>query len=314
MKVLLTGASSFTGAWFAAVLARGGHVVTGTLQGRIEDYSPLARLRIAMMQDAGVVLAEGVSYGNPAWFGLVESGFEVLGYHGGDIRDYRSPDFDVARAVAENTAGIAGTCRRGMASGLRRIVYTGTVAEPHEGGGDAPERAMSPYGLSKSLTWEVLREHTRAAGLALGKFVIANPFGRYEQDRFCSYLVRSWAAGETAEVRTPDYIRDNIPVDRLSQAYARFAGLDAEDPGADGCRPSGYVGSQGDFTARFAREIGARLTLDTPYVLHPQSAFPEPRIRINCDATPPGWDEAGFWDDLAGDYAARFLLRAPARS
>lgn len=194
MKVLLTGASSFTGAWFAAVLARGGHAVTGTLQGLIEDYSPLARLRIALMQDAGVVLAEGVSYGNPAWFGLVDSGFEVLGYHGGDIRDYRSPDFDVARALAENTAGIAETCRRGVAAGLRRIVYTGTVAEPHEGGGDAPERAMSPYGLSKSLTWEVLREHTRAAGLALGKFVIANPFGRYEQDRFCSYLVRSWAA------------------------------------------------------------------------------------------------------------------------
>ncbi len=307
MKILLTGVSSFTGAWFAEALARRGHAVTGTLQGRIGDYSPLASRRIVMMQAAGVALAEGVSYGNPAFFALLDRGCEVLGYHGANVRDYRSPDFDISRALAENTAGIRETCRRGAAAGMRRIVFSGTIAEPHEGGGDAPSRAMSPYGLSKFLTWEVLRFHAREAGLALGKFVIANPFGRYEQERFCSYLVRCWAAGQTAEVRTPDYVRDNIPVDLLAQTYAYFAGLVAEYRGAQACRPSGYVGSQAEFTARFASEIGSRLALAAPYVLRQQSEFPEPRIRINRDPPPPGWDEARFWDVLAEDYAARFL-------
>lgn len=171
-----------------------------------------------------------MSYGNPAFFALLDRGCEVLGYHGANVRDYRSPDFDISRALAENTAGIRETCRRGVAAGMRRIVFSGTIAEPHEGGGDAPSRAMSPYGLSKFLTWEVLRFHAREAGLALGKFVIANPFGRHEQERFCSYLVRCWAAGQTAEVRTPDYVRDNIPVDLLAQAMPTSPALPPKTP------------------------------------------------------------------------------------
>ncbi len=309
MKIVLTGASSFTGAWFAATLARDGHAVTATLQGRADDYAPLAALRIAMMRDAGVALAEGVSHGNDAFFALIGEGCDVLGYHGADVRDYRSPDFDVQRAVAANTAAIGETLDRAKRAGTGRIVYTGTVAEPGEGGGEAAERAMSPYGLSKYLSWEVLHAEARAAGVALGKFVIPNPFGRFEQERYCSYLMACWARGETAQVRTPGYIRDNIPVDRLARAYAGFARLAPGDPGADACRPSGYAGSQADFTARFAREIGSRLALATPYALLAQSDFSEPLTRINRDAAAPGWDEGRFWDDLAAYYAMRFLAR-----
>lgn len=310
MKILLTGASSFTGAWFAATLAQGGHAVTATLQGRAVDYAPLAAARIAMMREAGVELAEGISYGNEAWFALIGKGWDLLGYHGADVRDYRSPDFDVQRAVAENTAGLGETLDRAKRAGIGRIVYTGTVAEPGEGDGEAPERAMSPYGLSKYLTWEILLAEARAAGVALGKFVIPNPFGRFEQERYCSYLLGCWAKGEAAQVRTPDYVRDNIPVDKLARAYADFARLAPGDPQANACRPSGYTGSQGAFTARFAREIGTRLALETPFELLDQTDFSEPLTRINRDAVAPDWDEGRFWDDLADYYAERFLARS----
>ncbi len=62
MRFLLTGSSSFTGSWFATILARDGHAVTGTLQGRIADYPPLTAARIGMMRDAGVALAEGAGW------------------------------------------------------------------------------------------------------------------------------------------------------------------------------------------------------------------------------------------------------------
>ena len=55
MRILLTGASSFTGAWFAAALASDGHQVTGTLQRRIGDYGNLEARRIAMLQSAGEI-------------------------------------------------------------------------------------------------------------------------------------------------------------------------------------------------------------------------------------------------------------------
>jgi len=179
------------------------------------------------------------------------------------------------------------------------------VFEPYAGHGDQADRAVTPYGLSKALTWEILRFHAQQAGLPTAKFVIANPFGRYEQERFCTYLVRTWLAGETAEVRTPDYVRDNVPVDALAEAYADFA----EDVGKQTCAPSGYVGTQGEFAARFAREIGTRLGIETPFTLARQIDFSEPMTRVAADPLPPSWDEQAFWDDLAAFYSERFSGR-----
>ncbi len=306
LRVIITGVSSFTGAWIAAELARDGHRVTGTLQRSRAEYPDLETRRLAMAQAHGVELAERVSYGSPRFTGLIDRGCDVLCYHGADVRDYRSPDFDVQRAVAANFSGFAETCSRAVAAGTGRLIYTGSVGEPGEGGGTEPDRAISPYGLSKGLTWQAIERETARAGLQLGKFVVPNPFGMLEQERFCTYLVRSWSRGEVPEVRTPDYVRDNIPIDKLARAYADFVAR----PDLERWAPSGYVGTQGEFTARFAREIGARLPLPTPFALATQTDFSEPMIRINADPQVSAWDETGFWDALAADYAER-VLRKP---
>jgi len=305
LRVLLTGLSSFTGAWFAHALASAGHAVTGMLQRPAASYSPLVQFRLASARSVGVQFVEGLSYGDGGLLALIDTGFDVIGYHGADIRDYRSPSFDVLRAVEGNARGINELCERAARAGTARLIVTGTVAEPFEGLSDEPERAMSPYGLSKSLTWDLVRFYAHRFGLPVAKFVIPNPFGRYEQERYCTYLVRTWLAGQTAEVRTPSYVRDNIPVDMLARAYADFAARCAVDPLAMRCNPSGYVGTQGDFTVRFAREIGTRLEIRADFALTEQTRFDEPRIRTNISVMVPLWDETAFWDDLALDYAER---------
>ncbi len=309
MHIILTGVSSFTGAWFAAGLAHDGHAVTGTLQRPADAYPELETRRIAMLRAAGVTLVENASYGNPAMLDLIGQGCDVLGFHGSDVRDYRSSGFDIPRAMQSNLSGIRESCQRAVAAGVGRLVYTGSIGEPGEGGGDAPERALSPYGLSKALTWQVIQHYAREAGLPVGKFVVPNPFGVLEQERFCTYLVRQWAQDKVPEVRTPDYVRDNIPVDKLARAYAGFATMPAGTPGHLRRAPSGYTGTQGAFTARFAREIGTRLDLPAPFTLARQTDFSEPLIRINDDAAAPGWNEEQFWDGLAADYAVRILGR-----
>lgn len=298
MRILLTGLSSFTGSWFATELARRGHSVLGTLQGDAAEYPALVHQRLAMATGAGVEVAERVTYGSSALLRVVERGWDVVGYHGADVRDYRLPTFDLLGAVERNTRGAGELFAAARSSGVRHVVVSGTVFEPNAGRGDRADRAVTPYGLSKALTWEVLRFHAEAAALPAAKFVIANPFGRYEQARFCTYLVKSWLVGETPVVRTPDYVRDNVPIDALAAAYADFAG----EPGAGACSPSGFVGSQGEFTARFAREIGGRLGVAAPFQLATQSDFSEPRERVGRNPALAGWDEAAFWDDLAAYY------------
>lgn len=311
LRILLTGASSFTGAWFAAALAGDGHQVVGTLQRRIADYPQLESRRIAMLQGAGITLVEGASYCNAVMMDLVGQGFDRLCFHASDVRDYRSPDFDLDRAIRSNLAGMPEACRAAKAAGTERLIWTGTVFEPHEALGDRLDEAITPYGLSKWQTWQALEGFAAEAGLALGKFIVPNPFGPLEQERYCTYLVKTWISGDTPEVRTPDYIRDNIPVDKLARAYADFVALPAGAAGSERCGPSGNVESQGEFTARFAREIGTRLGIPTPFKLAQQSDFSEPMRRVGLGGVEPKWDETRFWDRLAQDYAARLI--GPAR-
>jgi nucleoside-diphosphate-sugar epimerase len=192
------------------------------------------------------------------------------------------------------------------ARGLAGIVATGSVFEQDEGAGNAPLRAFSPYGLSKGLTWQVIRHWCQILGVPLGKFVIANPFGPLEEPRFISYLVKTWRAGEIAGIRTPRYLRDNIHVDLLAAAYAGFATEMAQRPSNGRYGPSGYVETQGEFAARVAAALGPRLKLDCRVRLETQTDFSEPLARMNTDlldVTRYGWSEVAAWDALAGHYA-----------
>ena len=107
-----------------------------------------------------------------------------------------------------------------------------------------------------------------------GKFVIPNPFGPYEEARFCTYLVNTWRKGQVAEVRAPDYVRDNIHVDLLAKVYAEFACATAGGPAFARANPSGYVETQCAFALRYAREVAPRLGLEGSVICLLRRIFP----------------------------------------
>ena len=195
------------------------------------------------------------------------------------------------------------------ADGLKGVVLTGSVFENDEGAGEEPLRAFSGYGLSKGLTWQMFRYHCGEANVPLGKFVIPNPFGPFEEPRFTAYLMRSWKDGKPAGVKTPDYVRDNVPVDLLAAVYAQFAGRVAASK-ADTLKinPSGYIEKQGDFAQRVAKEARKRLGWECKLELARQEDFSEPLRRVNTDpAMPlvPGWNENAAWDAFVEFYSPK---------
>ncbi len=206
-------------------------------------------------------------------------------------------------ALAENTRELPRVLRTMREKGTRGVVLTGSVFEAEEGAGNAPLRAFSPYGVSKGLTAQVAAYWCAVLDIPLGKFVIPNPFGPFEEPRFCSFLVKTWREGKPADVRTPDYVRDNIHVDLLARTYAAFAAATATSSGFSRSNPSGYVETQGEFAQRFAREIGPRLALAASVVLGTQTDFSEPLVRHNTEpAVAAGWSESKAWDDIAAFY------------
>lgn len=307
MKILFTGASSFTGCWFVRRLAKAGHEVTATFQRPQSAYEGLRRRRV----DALVGLCRpifGCSFGDETFCSTIDKAdrWDLLCHHAADVTNYRSADFNVSAALASNTRNLPDVLRRLLAKGCRRLVVTGSVFEMDEGAGEDDRWAFSPYGLSKGLTWQYVRYYATAAGMKAGKFVIPNPIGPLEEARFTSFLARSWLSGQTPQVKTPAYVRDNIHVSLLAMAYADFAA----GPQADAVAhfgPGQYQESQGEFTARFADQMRPRLGVPCKFELARQTEFPEPRHRVNTDRLDAGrfgWDEAKAWDELADYYLA----------
>jgi nucleoside-diphosphate-sugar epimerase len=312
MRVLLTGASSFTGYWFVRELAAAGHSVTACLA------SPETPTSYAGVRGERVHLLHRLArrefaapMGSAALLQLIrnEPPFDAFCHHWAQVQDYRSPDYDVLGAVAAATERLPEMLRALKDRGCGQLILTGSVFEEDEGAGNQPLRAFSPYGLAKSLTWRYLKFYGEREGVGIGKFVIANPFGPYEEPRFTDYLMRSWCCGEAVRVATPRYVRDNIHVDLLAKAYAAFvAGRDR--PGAlRRIAPSGYPESQGTFARRVAGEVAPRLGLACAIEFGEQSEFPEPMTRIGTDvpdAAALGWSESAAWDAFAEYYRARY--------
>lgn len=306
MKILFTGASSFTGSWFVNKLAERGHEIWATFtQSNAEAYGNDirgARVR-RVLENCRPTFS--CRFGDDGFIALLQNEkFDILCHHAADVTNYRSPDFDVPRAVANNTHR-ASEVLQSLVSGGGSLLLTGTFFERGEGAGSAGLPAFSPYGESKRQAADHFQQECEKLGVRMGKFVIPNPFGPWEEPRFISYLARTWSAGEVATVRTPDYLRDNIPVSLLTLAYIEFAEQLPQAVSYAKLNPRGYVETQGAFTERVAREMRDRTAWKCEVELAKQTVFDEPHERMNTDALDNvnlGWNESAAWDELAAWY------------
>jgi nucleoside-diphosphate-sugar epimerase len=309
MRILFTGGSSFTGFWFIKALHAAGHEVTALFQRPLEEYSDTRGQRVQTLQKLCNPI-HGISFGSPEMIELIKgSNWDLFCHHAADVTNYKSPDFDSVSAVANNTRNLQTLLPLLHNANCNHIILTGSVFEQREGAGCATSGAFSPYGLSKGLTYDLFRFYCDRENIKLGKFVIPNPFGPYEEQRFTSFIVKQWLKGEGARCDFPHFVRDNIHVSLLAKAYAHYATNFAQNLAGSHCAPSGYPESQGAFTQRFANEMAKRLQIPCPVEMPEHHPFPEPQVRINteiCDTALLKWSESAAWDELANYYKEHY--------
>ncbi|MCK6597716.1 MAG: NAD-dependent epimerase/dehydratase family protein [Bdellovibrionaceae bacterium] len=314
-RILLTGASSFSGFWFAKVLAEQGFQVTALLQKKqLADYSGVRKQRIENLSDKnlGIELVFDCPLGSSKTIALLKEKkhWDFLGLHGAFVTNYKSQDFDFLSALKNNIENLEEVIKTFTQNQGQHLIHTGTVFESNEGVGNAPLKAASPYGLSKNLTNEVIKFYCERHRIKMGKFVLANPFGTFEEEKLTTYLMRSWIQDQTPTMSFPDYIRDNIHVELLAKVYAHFClQLKSSESSYLKINPSGYVESQGSFTLRFANEMTSRLQKKCSVTIAKQSQFTEPYMRINTDPAThliTDWDEKKAWDQIASHYQEKY--------
>lgn len=304
MRALLTGASSFTGSWFATALAARGFSVTALHRRPLEAYPPLARRRLARLRGRVRLVRLG-GLADPEAAALVgRERYDLLCLHGAEVGDHRSPDFDVAGALARTTAGLGPLLDAFAQAGGRAVLATGSIFEAEEGKGPPPLRAFNPYGLAKTLIWHTIRFEVERRGLILGKLAIAHPVGPLDKPGLVSEILAAWCRGEPALLRRPRLVRDFVPVDALALAYAGLARSLLEEGRPQRLVPSFWPESVEAFARRVAAAIGRRTGLACAIRLaDPPEPTDEPAARVGCDplaALAPGWQEERFWDALAG--------------
>jgi nucleoside-diphosphate-sugar epimerase len=299
-RILLTGAASFTGAWFVQALAEAGAEVTAPLRGALDAGDADRRRRLAWI--AGRCrLVEACPFGSERFLRLIRQvrPLDLLCHHGAKAGDHRDPALDPLAAAARHTHGLERVLAALDDAGCRALLLTGTVFEADEGRSDGPLPAIGPYGLAKSLTWQIVRHHAERRGLALGKLVIASPFGPLEKPCLARHLVTAWLKGEVPVVRRPQLWRDHVQVQALAAAYAGFArDLPGRPGGIHRLTPSQFAEPLGRFAGRLARALAPRLGVPCRFVVaEPPEAADEPGMRLGLD--PLAADPERAWDDYA---------------
>lgn len=312
MKILLTGASSFTGFWFTKTLSESGHQIVTPLKSNIDSYAEGVRAtRVKNLKKYAEVVDECI-FGDAKFIQLVTSqNFDLFCHHAAYVGDYRNPDFDITNAVEENTNNLKQVLKIMANKGLKGVLLTGSVFEQSEGSGDQPLNAFSPYGLSKGITASIFQYRCSELNIKLGRFIIPNPFGPFEEPRFCDYLMNVWIKDDVANIKTPEYVRDNIHVSLLAKVYRKFTENFYNISSNAKINPSGYAESQGSFALRFASEMHKRLKINTRIEFSKQIIFSEPRVRINTDSASTyigEFNEDYLWDDLADYYSALYKI------
>lgn len=313
MEIILTGASSFTGFWFAKALCNNKHQVTLLLRRSEEEYRGIRKMRVDILKEYAANILYDCPFGSERFSQYLRARkpFDLFCHHAAEVADYKSPDFDFGAALISNTKGIKQLFEILRLKECTKFLLTGSVFEQREGFGSDGIPAVSPYGLSKGLTSDVFCYFARLFGLRLGKFIVPNPFGPYEDKGFTTYLAKCWLHGEKPEVSFPDYVRDNIPVDLLADSYSRFAEKLTSERDFVKYSPSYNPEPQRYFVQKFSDEMQQRFNKPCEYTLLHQTEFPEPKVRINCDMLTPDYsknrDEPKFWNSLSDFYMKTLL-------
>jgi nucleoside-diphosphate-sugar epimerase len=280
MRILLTGASSFTGCHIARVLLDRGHEVTATLTRSSDAYrAGMEALRLRHAEGLRLVYETSFGTGNFAQ-ALKDFEPEVLVNHGADIRGYRDPSFDIDKAVRSATHALEETLKTFKVRGGRHVIHTGTVFEPVDG-----LEAQSAYGNAKARTARIWEERCDHEQLAFTKILIANPVGPFEnEDRLIPIFVKKWKAGEKPVLSAPKMLWDNVPAPWLAERYAEAV----EAKGSrELVRPSGFKIPLRDFVDRFVAEARARgVALDFSYEIPEQVPDAPAKPRFNDEDCP----------------------------
>ena len=109
-------------------------------------------------------------------------------------------------------------------------------------------------------------------------FFIPNPWGILEEKKLNYYLIKNWINKNQTVIKFPNYIRDNIYINKLSEKYNKLLYLKSKQVEFF---PSGYCSSNKVFIEALRKKFEKffKIKTDVKYLINTKGD--QPLIRIN---------------------------------
>lgn len=281
-RILLTGCSSFTGYWFASELINSGFELFCPLPHDYDEYFGVKKQRLDSISDKAT-LVFNCPFGTNEFIELCKNQYYGMGFHGFYMENYNNRNYKISSSLSQNLKNIESILEI-LQENHTRIVYSSSVFENainiEEDNNESISIDWYNYAFSKKVTYLALRSLCEQCGLTCQRFVITNPFGPYEDTKFCFHLMNSIFKKDDFLIKTPFYTRDMIQVNLLAKLYAN-AFLNENDKNIDEFRPSQYSMKIFEFAELFISEISKYCGYKIKIVKENQKTFNEPKTLIN---------------------------------
>jgi UDP-glucose 4-epimerase len=266
-KVLLTGLTSFTGAYIALDLQDDGFQTVCPLKGFMNEYSPIKRERIQLAKNVkkpALKLEENVDLNSPKFIELIErEKCHVFINHAAFIDNYRSLEFDVLKHLQTNLQNIQKVISTLKDNGCNLFIHSGSAFEPN---GQYSAYGLSPYGVAKKMVWDLTLFWCSHYGLPIIKVVIPNPYGHLENpDRLLPVFSSKLKQGQSVTLHNSGDVRNNILASNLAKYYLDAAKLCPDELQSfftTQIVPIGHQETQKDFVLRALQEEPYNLPAD----------------------------------------------------
>jgi len=277
MKILFLGASSFTGFHFVKKLSknRNNQVYCLFTKNKSNYHSVRANRINILSKKKNIKLIYEIKFGDLKFVKLIKKKkFNVLCLHHAETKNYNDDKkFKFEKSIKKNTMNIDKVFKHLNKKIL--ILISNSIFQNIK---KMRYCAVNNYGRSKSIAYEIIQKACKKFKLKYKSIYISNPWGIYEEKKLNYYLISSWINGKEAIVKYPDYIRDNIFIDKLTEQYERI--IYSKSKKID-YFPSGYCSTNEEFIQALKKkfEIFFNIKANVKFIYNLKHT--QPKIRIN---------------------------------
>ena len=221
MKLLFLGVSSFTGYHFVKKISeKKKNIIYCTLTKKINQYKSIRLKRIKeLKKKKNIIFIKKTKFGDKSFIKLLSKNkFDTICFHHASTKDYNDDSkFKLNKSLEQNISSINKVFNK--INKQTKIIVSNTIFQKII---SKKYKAVNKYGISKSITYDKIKNYCNKYNLKYKCIYITNPWGILEEKKLNYYLIYNWLQNKETYVSHPNYIRDNIYIDKLTNYYLKM--------------------------------------------------------------------------------------------